>query len=74
MYSEMSKTEFEVWMKESGYSDINDWNMQEHPNGVLYYFIKNYSTGKYALIKELFPFEIYSVLVQEWVDYNGWED
>ncbi len=74
MKTEMDKSEFEDWMKKTGYSNINDWNMQEHSNGKLYYFIKNYATGRYALIKELFPLEIYSVLVEDWVDYNGWID
>lgn len=68
----MNREEFEAWMKDSGYSDINDWNMQEHSNGVLYYFIKNYSTGRYALIKEVFLYKLYTVLVEDWVDYNGW--
>ncbi len=68
----MNKAEFQGWMKASGYSNINDWNMQEI-DGHLHYFIKNYTTGKYALLKEFFPYEVYYILVEGWIDYNGWD-
>lgn len=68
----MNKEEFQNWMKQAGYSNSNDWNMQEI-EGHLHYFIKNCKTGKYALIKELWPYEDYTVLVEDWTDYNGWE-
>jgi hypothetical protein len=67
----VNKREFERWKAETGYSDINDWNMQKIA-GYLHYFIKNHETGLYALIKEKYPFEEYEVLVEGWTDYNGW--
>lgn len=72
MIYSMNKKEFQSWMTETGYSNINDWNMQEI-DGHLYYFIKNYDTNKYALIKEFWPYEDYVVLVEDWTDYNGWD-
>jgi hypothetical protein len=67
----MNSTQFKKWLDETGYSTINDWNMQEI-EGYLYYFIKNRNTGKYALIKEVWLYGDYAVLVDGWTDYNGW--
>jgi len=76
----MSRKEFKNWMAETGYSEINDWNMQQI-GGFSFYFIKNYKTGLFALIRRDdiqvesgFSRCFYWVLVEDWVDYNGWHD
>lgn len=76
----MNRERFEEWMKRTGYSGINDWNMQQI-NDFSYYFIKNYQTGKYALIRRFDNFQNtysfedceYEVMIEGWTDYNGWE-
>lgn len=69
----MDKTEFQHWQASTGYDAINDWNMQQIGSH-LHYFIKNYETNKYALIKELYSKwgSTYEVLVEGWTDFNGW--
>lgn len=68
----ISTGEYIDWLKVSGYSNRNDWNFQEIGE-FSYYFIKNTKTGKYALIKHNFADDYYEVMVQDWVDYNGWD-
>lgn len=71
--------EFVIWMENSGYTDINDWNMQQI-GWYSYYFIKHHSKNEYALIKRLDNFRDgthsnckYEVIVTGWTDYNGWD-
>jgi len=47
----MTRELFELWMKQNGYSDINDWNYQENGHGVVYW-IRNDETKRFALISE----------------------
>lgn len=68
----MRREEFDQWCFEHGYSTSNDWNFQTIGD-FNYYFIKTYTTSKYALIKHYFGQDRYQVLLHGWTDYNGWD-
>lgn len=75
----MNKEEFSKWCDLCGYITETDWNYQVIGSSH-YYFIINPKTDKFALIE--YKPEIkgtawqdwYKVLVQNWIDYNGWAD
>lgn len=74
----MWKEDYDNWLNELGYTDINDWNFQTIGR-CNYFFIKHTTEDKYALIRYTpkltrgpwIP-EQYEVLVHGWTDYNGW--
>lgn len=66
----MNKEEFVGWCSRAGYSTINDWNHQVIGN-CYYYFIKNFDTILFALIKEQPLTGEFEVLVEGWTDFNG---
>lgn len=73
-----NKREFQEWMDRSGYTDINDWNMQQI-GWYSYYFIKHNTENKYAFIKRLDNFRDgtdanckFEIILTGWIDYNGW--
>lgn len=77
----MNKNQFDGWLKTKEYNTSNDWNYQEI-DGHHFYFIMHNSMDRYALIKELpaTPHNMegigheYEVLIENWTDYNGWNE
>lgn len=75
----MNTKDFDNWCKENGYIRRNDW-CRQIINGYHYYFLINPTTDKFAFI-EYRP-EIkgsawqawFTVLVKDFVDFNGWAD
>ena len=49
--SQLTEDQFNKWMKDNHYTNINDWNMQENGNG-LAYWIKSELDNLFALIYE----------------------
>ena len=75
----MTKEDFFDWCDESGYIRVNDWQYNIIKD-VHYYFIINPKTDKFALIRFI-PSRLgfgctnqFDVLVQDWIDYNGWAE
>lgn len=75
----MTKQDFYSWSERLGYIHITDWQYQIIDE-IHYYFIINPKTEKFALIKFI-PSRIglgadnqFDVLVQDWIDYNGWAE
>ena len=75
----MNKGQFSKWCDLNGYIVANDWNYQVIGSSH-YYFIINPTINKFALIEHRPEIkgtdwqDWYKVLVQDWVDYNGWSE
>lgn len=72
-FNMIKRSEFDEWLIQSGYCTMNDWNYQTI-DSFDYYFIKNHTTNRYALIKRHFGQDRYEVILENWIDYNNWGD
>jgi len=62
----VNRTEYVEWMKETGYTDINDWNFQSIDDHLVYW-IRNH-LGYFALIRE--KSRTYEVLITGFKDFG----
>lgn len=75
----MNKEQFSKWCDLWGYLSSIDWNYQVIGSSH-YYFIFNPKTNNFALIEyrpEIKGTDFqdwYKVLVQDWIDFDGWAE